>query len=112
MSPDSIRINTVCVFVGGCMRACVCSYNILITLQVGNDEARHKPQVKNFTSNYAFSYSFCTSRLDLFEKLVVFIQVMASQPIYKVAKNAISKVPKHSRYGHFSNHHDMSNYLY
>ena len=66
---------------------------------MGNDKARSKAQVENIGYNlykYAFT-PFCTGRLDLFEKLEVFIQVMASKSAHKVTKNAIHKAPKQSR---------------
>ena len=59
---------------------------IIITLTGGNDEARSKPQVENIISK-----SFCTGRLDSFEKLEVFIQVMDSQPAHKPPKMQLTK---------------------
>ena len=59
---------------------------IIITLTVGNDEVRSKPQVENI-----ISHSLCTGRLDFFEKLEVFIQVIDSQPAHKPPKMQLTK---------------------
>ena len=75
---------------------------IIITLTVGNDGVKSKPQVENIISN-----SLCTGRLDFFEKLEMLIQVMDSQPAHKPPKMQLTKYKTIMMYSHFSNYHDI-----